>query len=135
MMPGTAPEEPPPAAGCAGLRRRMDAQLAQYDSLMADIAADPDRPDLGRRMTQLTVAFREARAEMAGHVFADAFTAETAAQDAAREAAARDAGRDRAPARLGKVVPLRPKMAHGLGPAAVLAALGLGRHGVRTAVG
>jgi hypothetical protein len=133
MMPETAREEPPPGPGCAGLRRRMDALLDRHAALMADIAADPDRPDLARRMTLLTAAFREARAELAGHVFADAFAAEAAAQDAAREAAAREAARHRAPGMLAKVVPLRPKAAHGLAPAAALAVLG-GRS-VRSAVG
>jgi hypothetical protein len=127
MTPGTAREEPQPGEGCAGLRRRMDSRLGRLDALMDDLAADPRRADVTRRVTQLAAAFREARAELAGHVFTEAFTAAADAQDAAR-----DTGRHRAPARLGKVVQLRPRLAHGITPAAVLAAIG--GHGVRHTV-
>jgi hypothetical protein len=73
MMPGTAGEDAAPEAGCGHLRHRADALLDQFAALMADVAADPDRPDLARRMALLTAAFREDRAELAGHVFADSY--------------------------------------------------------------
>lgn len=123
MMPGTAQETGTPA-GCGALRRRMDDQLTQFAGLMADVAADRDRPGLARRMGRLTAAFQETRTALAGHAFADALTAETAARP--------ETGRHRAPARAGKVVRLRPRPAHGIAPAAILAALA--GHGARKAV-
>lgn len=127
MTPETAPrdDEPEPVT-CAHYRRRLDRLLADWEQLMVVLAADPNRPDLARREAALTIAAREVRAQMAAHVFADAFTAQQAQKPAA-------AGRHRAAA-TAPVIPLRPRtrVAHGLAPAAVLATLA--GHGTRHAL-
>lgn len=71
MMPTTAHDEEPAATGCEVVRQRADALLAEYGALMADIAADRDRPDLARRMVTMAVALREVRAAVSGHALAD----------------------------------------------------------------
>ena len=119
-------DEPEPVT-CGQVRHRMDGLLTDYAALMTDLAADRDRPDLARRITALTVALREHRAQLAGHVFADAFTAE--------QATAAGPGRHRAaprPRRDADVIPLRPRRTHGIAPAAAMAMLA--GHGVRHAL-
>lgn len=120
-------DDPGPVT-CGQVRARLDGLAAEYAALMGDVAADRDQPDLARRVTALTVAFREARAQLAGHVFTDAFTTE-------KTAAAAPPGRHAAPPRrVADVIPLRrPRgAAHGLAPAAV--AVALAGHGARHAI-
>jgi hypothetical protein len=121
-----AHEDEPEPVTCGHIRRRMDGLLADWDQLMADVEADPGRPDLGRRMTQLRAALLETRDGMAAHVFADRFAA-------ARDAERRAAGRHRAPRQAGAtVVQLRSRPVRGIAPAAILAALA--GHGARKAI-
>ena len=113
-------EEP---AGCGHLRRRLEEGLAVQEQLTASIQAEitagrlPDSPDLLRRLTLNTQSLRELRGAYAGHVFAEAFGAETQAQDAGQAP-----GRHRAAGGLADVLPLRRRGAHGIGLAALLAA-------------
>ena len=58
--------------GCGCRRRDMDTLEARFGALMDAIAADPDRPDLARRMNLLTAAFREDRDELAKKMFVGA---------------------------------------------------------------
>jgi predicted alpha/beta hydrolase family esterase len=66
----------------------MDRLLDAYDSLMADVAADPDRPDLARRMSRLIGALRETRTVLAGHALGDAYAGEALDRDYRPTAAA-----------------------------------------------
>jgi hypothetical protein len=51
---------------CTWLRHQTDGLLDQLDELMTDITADPDRPDLPKRVSLLTAGFMETRAALAG---------------------------------------------------------------------
>ena len=122
-------EEPEPGpVTCGQVRARMDGLADEFAALMTALAADRDRPDLARRVTALTVAFREARAQMAGHVFTDALTTEKTTAPPGRHAAPPRRGAD--------VIQLRPRRrrgaVHGLAPAAVAATLA--GHGTRHAI-
>ena len=84
MMPETAHDGEADRTGCELVRQRADTLLTEFAALMADVAADPDRPDLGRRMSLLTAAFREQRAWLAGHVLADEYAGAIEARAEAR---------------------------------------------------
>ena len=84
MMPETAHDGEADRTGCELVRQRADTLLAEFAALMADVAADPDRPDLARRMSLLTAALREQRAWLAGHVLADEYAGAIEARAEAR---------------------------------------------------
>ncbi len=68
MMPEMTQDDPLPGAACRN--REMDTLEARFGALMEDLATNPDRPDLARRMSLLTAAFREDRAELVNLRFA-----------------------------------------------------------------
>ena len=85
MMPEvSAHDSEADRTGCELVRQRADTLLAEFAALMADVAADPDRPDLARRMSLLTAALREQRAWLAGHVLADEYAGAIEARAEAR---------------------------------------------------
>jgi len=69
------------ATGCGHLRHRMDGLMDTYAALMADVAADLDRPELARRMSRLIGALHATRAAVAGHALGDTFADESRARD------------------------------------------------------
>lgn len=99
-MPEPAQQPIPAGPSWADLRQRSGLLLDRYDATMAEVTAGTCTPDLARRVSLLTAAFREHHGQLTGITWHEAYAGEIetrAFQDGRAAERAASSGRRRVP--------------------------------------